>query len=156
MASGWRYGRVSLTFWNDLKVRAWSEDARALALYLMTGPHSTGEGFFHLALETAAGDLSWPMSRLRPALAELIADDFADVDEAPRVVFIVRALKYANTIKGAPAIKGALNVLAKVNGSPRLFGRFLEAADRYQPLLAAEIRALYSIPEGPYQGAPRV
>lgn len=144
-ASGWRSAPVSLTFWNDLKVRGWTDDQRLAALYLLTNPHCTGEGFYHLPLELAAGDLQWPMDRFRCALGVLVSDDFVDVDERARLVLIVKALKHAHPIKGAPSLRGALNALARANGSPRLFARFIHAADQYQPDLAAAIRGHYSI-----------
>lgn len=152
-ASGWRYATVSLTFWNDLAVRAWSDDGRTLALYLLTNPHRTGEGYYHLPLRLAADDLGWDDARFADALAELRADDFVDVDETPRLVLIVKALKYQPTISGPSSLRGAINAIERAKGSPRLFGRLLAAADDYQPDLAAAIRAHYHLPEGAYQGA---
>lgn len=152
-ASGWRFSTVSLTFWNDPDVRAWSEDGRMLALYLLTNPHRSGEGFFHLPLRLAADDLAWSDERLALRLEELRAADFVDVDEAARLVLIVKALKYQPDIRGPASLKGALNALDRARGSHRLFGRFLDAADAYQPDLAAAIRLHYGLPEGPYEGA---
>jgi hypothetical protein len=152
-ASGWRYATVSLTFWNDLAVRSWSNDGRLLALYLLTNPHRSGEGYYHLPLRLAADDLGWLDGRFDAAMAELQADDFVDVDEAARLVLIVKALKYQPHIGGNPSLRGAINALEKTQGSPRLFARFLTAADDYQPDLAAAIREHYGLPEGPYQGS---
>ena len=145
-----RYGTVSLTFWNDVKVRGWTDDGRVLALYLMTCPHRSFEGFYHLPLALASSDLGWSSERLTVALDELVSTDFCDADEPARVVFIVKALKYQQ-IRGRFSIQGALNSLSLVNGSPRLFGRLLNAADTYQPELAAEIRRHYDLPKGPYR-----
>jgi hypothetical protein len=152
-ASGWRFATVSLTFWNDLKVRGWSDDGRMLALYMLTNPHRSGEGYYHLPLRLAADDLGWPDERLTAAMAELQATGFVDVDKAARLVFIVRALKYQPTIKGTPSLRGAINALERAKGSPRLFARFLAAADDYQPDLAHAIREHYDLPPGPYEGA---
>lgn len=151
--SGWRYATVSLTFWNDTKVRGWSDDGQKLALYLLTNPHRSGEGFFHLPMGLAVDDLGWERGRLDATMAELVESGFVEVDEAARLVLIVKALKYAPTIKGPPSITGALNALERATGSPRLFGRFLAAADDYQPDLAAAIRSRYGLVEGPYEGA---
>ena len=54
---------------------------------------------------------------------------------------------------GRKSIKGALNVLDKAKGSRRLFGKFLAAADKYEPAFAAGIRREYELPDGPYEGA---
>lgn len=150
-SAGWRFNPVSVTFWDDLKVRAWTEDGQRLALYLLTNSKCSGEGFYHLPLGLAADDLSWPLERLRAALDELVATDFVDVDEPARLVLIVKALKYRPDVRGPGATKGALNGLEKATGSPRLFGRFLDGADAYQPDLAAEVRRHYGLPEGAYQ-----
>lgn len=143
-----RYGVVSLTFWNDVKVRSWSDDGRTLALYLLTCPSRSFEGFFHLPLALAASDLGWDMERFRSALDELISTDFCDVDEDARAVLIVKRLKYQK-VSGEKSIRGAINALELVNGSPRLFDRFLSAADKYAPDLSAAIRRHYGIPEAP-------
>lgn len=152
-SSGWRYGTVSVTFWNDAKARGWTMDGRFLALYLLTGPTATGEGFYPLPFGLAADDLSWTAERLEAAFAELTGSDFADVDRDARLVFVVKALKYTAQIKGPKSITGAINALEKSQGSPRLFARFLLAADHYQPDFAAEIRAHYKLPDGDYAAA---
>lgn len=142
--AGWQ-NTVSPTYWNDQKVRAWHEDGRALALYLLTCPSATGEGFYHLPLGLAAEDLQWPSERLQDALDELVATDFADYDEGPRVVLVVKGLKYHESMTNPRKWGGALTVLNQVQGSPRLFERFLAAADRYQPVFAARIRERYRL-----------
>jgi hypothetical protein len=145
---------VSPTFWNDEKVRAWTDHAQLLALYLLTCPAKTGEGFYHLRLAEASDDLGWPAERTRDALDELIRTDFADYDEGPRVVLIVKGLKYhpsgfesvkRPTEGNVRAIKGALKALDGVQGSARLFARFHVSAVRYQPALARAISAHYRI-----------
>lgn len=151
--SGWRYATVSLTFWNDLKVRKWGDDARLLALYLLTCPHRSGEGFYHLSPALAAEDLGWSEHRFNAALEVLVEDDFADFDRDARAVLIVRALKYQPAIKGPASITGALNALDKTQGSPRLFERFLSGADAYQVDFARAIRDRYRISEGATPGA---
>src|SRR6476646_8976016 len=105
-ASGWRYSTVSVTFWNDLKVRDWTDDDRLVALYLLTNPHRSGEGFYHLPLGTAADDLGWPLDRVREALARLQVADFAEVDERARLVLVVKALKWVPAIRGKNSIPG--------------------------------------------------
>ena len=152
-ASGWRYNAVSDTFWDDEKVRKWTDDGRYLALYLLTCSRRTGEGFYRLPLVNALDDLGWERGRLDAAMRELCESDFADHDEDARLVLIVKALKHHPPIHGAASIKGAINVLDKAKGSPRLFSRFLAAADRYEQDFAAAIRHHYDLPEGPYQGA---
>lgn len=144
--TGWQ-NPVSPTFWNDEKVRAWTDHAQLLALYLLTCPAKTGEGFYHLRLSEASDDLGWPAERTREALDELIATDFADYDEGPRVMLIVKGLKYhPSGFANRKHVTGALRQVGQVHGSPRLFGRFHSAAARWQPQLADAISAHYGIP----------
>lgn len=152
MAGAAEYGTVSLTFWNDRKVRGWSDDERLLALYLLTNPRRSFEGFFHLSLRAAADDLGWPDERFATAMDKLRAVDFCDYDDAARLLLLVKGLKYQK-IKGEPSIKGAIRALERTKGSDELFGRFLAAADAYQPEFADAIRKHYDLPEGPYRGA---
>jgi hypothetical protein len=86
-------------------------------------------------------------------MAELVETDFADYDETSRLVLIAKALKHHQPIRGPKTIKGALNVLEQAKGSPRLFGKFLAAADRYEREFADAIRSKYELEPGPYEGA---
>ena len=148
-ASGWRYNPVASTFHNDTKVRAWPEDARALALYLLTNEHRTQEGFYRLAKATIADEIQWQPERLEAALARVQRDGFARYDEVARIVLVRKALKY-HAPHGPKSIKGAVNAIKRTKGSPALFADLLALADDYAPDLAAAIRAEYALPEGPY------
>jgi hypothetical protein len=152
-APGWSYNTVDVSFWDDEKVRDWTEDTRSLALYLLTCSHRSAEGFYRLPATVALDDLQWTARRWRAALAELMTTGFADYDEPSRLVFVCKGLKYHAPIRGRSSIKGALNVLENAKGSHRLFARFLEAAEKYEPEFGAAIRKFYLLPEGPYQGA---
>jgi hypothetical protein len=152
-APGWSYNTVDVSFWDDEKVRSWTDDGRTLAIYLLTCSHRTAEGFYRLPATVALDDLKWQRDRWDAAVAELAETDFADYDAGPRLVLVRKGLKYHAPIHGPKSIKGALNVLDKAKGSPRLFGKFLAAADKYESDFAAGIRHEYDLPEGPYQGA---
>jgi hypothetical protein len=144
-APGWHYHTISDTFWDDEKVRGWTDDGRYLALYLLTCSHRTSEGFYRLSVALALDDLRWTRGRWNASIAELIASDFADYDEKARLVLICKALKYHQPIRGHATITGALNMLEKAKGSLRLFHRFLEAAEKYEPEFAAAIRRKYAL-----------
>jgi hypothetical protein len=142
---GWRYNAVSSSFWDDEKVRAWTEDARHLALYLLTCPHRASEGFYRLSVASATDDLQWTRERWDAALQELVKTDFADYDEGARLVLIHKSLKHGNPIHGPKTIKGALNALDRAKGSRRLFDKFLAAAEKYEPAFARAIRHEYGL-----------
>jgi hypothetical protein len=139
-------------FWRDPKVRAWGEDARALALYLLTCDERRTEGFFALSPALAAARLGWDAPRLERAFAELAETDFAHFDATAEVVFISRALKYQPP-RGPKSVAGAVADVELTQGAPELFARFWRAAERYAPELADGLRERYPNYDGtPFDG----
>ena len=59
------YGKVHTSFWTSDSIRELSEDARMLALYLLTCPHATIAGVFRLPDGYACEDLQWSAETLR-------------------------------------------------------------------------------------------
>jgi hypothetical protein len=154
------FAPVERRFWSDLKVRGWASDETPrgsdmtmLALYLLTNKASSLEGFYELGISAMADDLQWTPDRVSEALALLIEDDFVDYDETARIVFVVRALKNHGPMRQERIINAAIKQLAHTQGSPRLFIRFLAAAERYKPEFAAAIRAHYGLLVGRAQVA---
>jgi len=84
------YYRVSPVIWRQ----TWSEDARLLAMYILTSPHRTIEGLFVLPRPYICGDMKWSPERLDKPFAELLADGFIQYDEDGQVCLIVKALEY--------------------------------------------------------------
>ncbi len=62
------YGKVKDTFWTDKKVRAFSDDAKMLALYLLTGPHRNILGCMRIPNGYMTADLEWSSERLSDAI----------------------------------------------------------------------------------------
>lgn len=88
------YWRVSPAFWADEKSSRWSDDAKLLALYILTCEHRSLEGLFRLPKGYIKEDLGWNSERLAEPFAQLLQDGFIEYDEAARVIFIVNALEY--------------------------------------------------------------
>ncbi len=130
---------VAGTFWQDRKMRRITEDGRTLAIYLLTCPDRTAEGFYSLPRVLALDHLRWNAGRLDAAFIELADAGFAQYDTAAEVVFVVKGLKY-NPPRARTSIKGAVTALDTVQDAPELFRRFLAAANHYAPDLAASIR----------------
>ena len=139
-----RFNWTHDTFWDDLKVRDWSTDATRIALYILTAPDRTSEGFFRLRMVNVCDHLKMDRATAEAAMAEVIAEDFAQYDPRAEVVFVCKALKYQPP-KGPKSIPGAVNALDQIKGSPRLFWAFLGAAEHYAPEFAAAIRTRYGI-----------
>lgn len=102
------YGKVQTSFWTSSTTRAMSEDGRALALYLLTSPHSNQIGCFRLPDGYAADDMQWPAERVSEGFAELSRNGFATRDKGSSWVFIRLFLKWnsiENPNQGASAAK---------------------------------------------------
>lgn len=93
------YGRIYTSFWNHPKVREFSADARTLALYLLTSPHSNAIGCYALSLGYAADDLSlpadpWGIDRVSAGFTELSEKGFAHRFSDGRHVCVVDYIEW--------------------------------------------------------------
>ena len=82
------YGKVHTSFWSSQTIRGMGEDARTLALYLMTSPHTTIAGVFRLPDGYACEDLGWSSERVCEGFRELFAKGFANRCETTKWVWI--------------------------------------------------------------------
>ena len=76
------YGKVKDTFWTDKKIVALSDDAKLLALYLMTGPHRNILGCMRIPDGYLIADLGWHQTRLDDAISMLCGCHFICRDDA--------------------------------------------------------------------------
>lgn len=58
------YGKVHTSFWSSKTLRGLDSDAKVLALYLLTSPHTHMAGVFRLPAAYACEDLGWVAERL--------------------------------------------------------------------------------------------
>lgn len=131
-----RHNRVYPSYWTNNP--HWSDDAKLLGLFLLTGPHRRTEGIYRLPVGYMAGDLGWPEKRTRKALDELVADEFVKYDERVSVVFICKALKHQG-LDNPNQITAALKALQEL---PRtdLTVALAEAAERFSEPFAQRLR----------------
>lgn len=71
------YGQVQCAFWQSADATAWSDQAKLLALYLKTGPHSNGIGAYVLPEGYVMADLGWSLDTVRERYTELHAVGYA-------------------------------------------------------------------------------
>ncbi len=107
------YGKVSETFWTDHRVRAMSENARYMELYLRTAPHRNRLGLFVLDPNYATGDLQWPVEQVGSVFEELEQVGRIKWDHGARVVFVCDTLD-VETLDNKNVVKGALHDLETV------------------------------------------
>lgn len=88
------YGKVHSSFWTSDTIRDMSEDARYLALYLLTSPHGTISGVFRLPDGYVCEDLQWTSERVRITLLELLDKGFANRCETTKWVYICKHFEW--------------------------------------------------------------
>ncbi|EKW5591859.1 hypothetical protein NNT41_004115 [Raoultella planticola] len=82
------YGKVHTSFWISDGMRRVSDDARLLALYLLTGQHTNMIGCFRLPDGYVSEDLSWTSERVSKWFDELSENGFATRDSSSKWVLI--------------------------------------------------------------------
>lgn len=88
------YGKVHTSFWTSETIRSMSEDARSLAIYLLTCPHNTIAGVFRLPDGYICDDMQWTSERVANAFAETVAKGFANRCETTKWVWINKHLEW--------------------------------------------------------------
>lgn len=69
------YGKIKSTFWT--RTKRFSERAKLLAVYLLSGPHGSTSGCFYLPPAYIMGDLGWAQETVTETLSELSRNGFA-------------------------------------------------------------------------------
>jgi hypothetical protein len=106
------YGKVFETFWTDEKVERFSDDAKLMALYLLTGPHRSMIGCMRLPDGYVTSDLRWTKDRVAKAFLELAGAGFAFRDPSGWTL-ICNQLKYdppASPNHGRAALKALASI----------------------------------------------
>jgi hypothetical protein len=111
------YGRVYSAFWQSPEIRSLPEDARTLALYLLTTPHGNLIGCFRLPDAYAADDLQWASERVSEGFRKLEEAAFVRRDEATKWVFITKYLKW-NAFENPNVARAAHKALDQVPSLP--------------------------------------
>jgi hypothetical protein len=88
------YGKVHSSFWSSQSVRDMDDDARMLALYLLTCPHANMAGAFRLPLAYAAEDTGWVSERLSNGFKTLSELGWIHRDERTGWTFITNWPKW--------------------------------------------------------------
>jgi hypothetical protein len=145
------YYRVYTRFWSDPDMEHCSDDAKLLALYLLTGPHRRLEGLFRLPKAYICGDLGWTAERLAKPFQELLAErsgkpGFIAYDEQAQVVLLRNALKY-QAPENTNQVTACLRQLEDLPDTP-LTSEFRRLAEQYSERLAKRL------PEGFGQPLP--
>lgn len=142
------YTKVDDLFWKDVKMKSRSDDAKMVFLYLLTCPHRTMTGMYHLPIGYASADMGWKPERFAKGFAELFQNGFINHDESAEVVFVRNYLRY-NKIENPNQAKAALHAIDNIqpNSCDADLMRILEGLDKpfLKPLVE---RLLERLPKG--------
>lgn len=125
-----RYYRVACNFWSDEKVATWPDAQKLFALHLLTTKHRTLEGFFVLPPQYIAGDLGWPIRRVKDMLLKLEEAGVIRFDEKTNLLLLRNALRYQQP----DSLNVQKAVLARVRNlpeNPALMNEFLVLARKH-------------------------
>lgn len=107
------YGKVHTSFWISDGMRRVSDDARLLALYLLTGQHTNMIGCFRLPDGYVSEDLSWTPERVSKGFDELSKNGFATRDSASKWVLICNFMSW-NPVENPNQGIAALRLFSQV------------------------------------------
>lgn len=107
------YGKVHTSFWISDGMRRVSDDARLLALYLLTGQHTNMIGCFRLPDGYVSEDLNWTPERVSKGFDELSKNGFATRDSASKWVLILNFMRW-NPVENPNQGIAALRLFAQV------------------------------------------
>jgi len=88
------YGAIQTRFWTNPEIENLSDQAKLLATYLLSSPHTNMLGCFRIPIGYISEDLKWNNEKVRQALADLISIHFISRDEASGWVIIHNFLKF--------------------------------------------------------------
>ena len=117
------YGKVHTSFWISDGMRRVSDDARLLALYLLTGQHTNMIGCFRLPDGYVSEDLAWTPERVSKGFDELSENGFATRDSSSKWVLIRNFLSWnsvENPNQGIAALRLFDQVPDKSSVKPEL------------------------------------
>ncbi|MEF8689408.1 UNVERIFIED_CONTAM: hypothetical protein NO986_18245 [Comamonas sp. A-3] len=107
------YGKVHTAFWSSSSIGELSEDARMLALYLLTCPHGTIAGVFRIPDGYACEDLKWSSERVAEGFTELFRKGFANRCETTKWVWVVKHFDW-NPLENPNQRKSAVKVALQI------------------------------------------
>ncbi|HEY4437652.1 MAG TPA: hypothetical protein VGN40_15995 [Lelliottia sp.] len=107
------YGKVHTSFWISDGMRQVSDDARLLALYLLTGQHTNMIGCFRLPDGYVSEDLGWPFERVSKGFDDLSLNGFATRDSTSKWVLIRNFMTW-NSIENPNQGISALRLFSQV------------------------------------------
>ncbi|WP_353623110.1 hypothetical protein [Salinisphaera sp. G21_0] len=107
------FGKVSSGFWISDDIQALSDQAKLLALYLLTTGHGNLIGIFRMPKGYMAADLGWEEPSVERAIAELTASGFLLASDQCKYICIPQFMEH-NPVDNITQIDARLKLLVKL------------------------------------------
>jgi len=91
------YGQIQCSFWSDPDIQGVSDDAKLIALYILSGPHSNGLGCYRIPDGYIQADTGMTSETVSKGFKELFSIGFCLRCETTKFVLIPKFLKW-NTV----------------------------------------------------------
>src|SRR5262245_57907907 len=88
------YGSIQTKFWSHLDIHLLSDQAKLLALYLLSSSHTNMLGCFRIPIGYIAEDLRWTVDIASKAINDLVEIEFLTYDTVSSWVIIHNFLKF--------------------------------------------------------------
>ena len=88
------YSKVSTGLWHWFRREKMSDDAKMLALYVVTSPHATMAGVYACPIAYICADMGYPIERVSKGFDELHRKGFARYCVGSEMVFVCHALRH--------------------------------------------------------------
>lgn len=124
------YGQIQCSFWTDPDIQSLSDQAKALACYLLTGPHSNGLGCYRLPDGYIVADFGWSSETVSKAFGELFAIGFAKRCERTQFVLLPKFLKW-NPISNGNVATARIKEFETVPKKSDVFADLCSSLKRY-------------------------
>lgn len=131
------YGSVQVRFWENEKIQRLSDQAKLLAIYLLTGPHSNMLGCFRIPEGYIKEDLNWCQKTVKSTLQELRSIDFLTFDEKNSWLVVHDFLKW-NPIQNPRQGVGVQKIFSLVPVESAIFKPLVNSLNRYAKYLDKE------------------
>jgi hypothetical protein len=131
------YGKLQTQFWTSDDIRKLSDDGRMLAIYLLTGPHTTLIGCFRIPEGYVCSDIGWTVERVSEGFQNLCQNGFLTRDEVSRWVIIRKYLKW-NEIENPNQAKAAIKLFRQIPESSGLKPIMAKVFSDYCPRISAD------------------
>jgi hypothetical protein len=125
------YGQIQCSFWQSADAQAFSDAGKALAAYLMTGPHTNGIGCYRLPDGYVMADFGWSADKVSKTFDEQSRNGFAD--RFGDLVFLPKFLRWNGIANPgvAKARQKEFEALPKGEAKNRVARAMLEFGDHW-------------------------